>query len=161
MCLDDFNGHVGRHIDGFDGVHGGHGVVQRNLEGRMLLEFRLEMQLCVSNTCFNREENRKVTFRMGENEKEIESALMKKEHRRSMRNVMAITGEFQHALVIADIDKRKIRKIAINTCAERRKICLLKEVVMTKRFEGKVIELVDVGAPKFVGTFPGWCRQIM
>ena len=26
---DDINGHVGRHIDGLDGVHGGHGVGQR------------------------------------------------------------------------------------------------------------------------------------
>ena len=32
MCLCDFNGHVGRHIDGFDG---GYGVSKRNLEGRM------------------------------------------------------------------------------------------------------------------------------
>ena len=24
MCLGDFNGHVGRHIDDFDGVHGGY-----------------------------------------------------------------------------------------------------------------------------------------
>ena len=44
MCLGDFNGHVGRHIDGFNGVHGGYGVGQINLEGWMLLEF------CVSNT---------------------------------------------------------------------------------------------------------------
>ena len=22
MCLGDINGHIGRHIDGFDGVHG-------------------------------------------------------------------------------------------------------------------------------------------
>ena len=29
-CLGDFNGHVGMHIDGFDGVHGRNGVVQRN-----------------------------------------------------------------------------------------------------------------------------------
>ena len=34
MCLGDFNGHVGRHIDG---LHGGYGVGQRNFEGRMLL----------------------------------------------------------------------------------------------------------------------------
>ena len=39
MCLGDFNGHVGRYINGFDGVHGGYGVGQRNLERRMLLEF--------------------------------------------------------------------------------------------------------------------------
>ena len=32
MCLGDFNGHVGRHIDG---VHGGYDVGQRNLEGNM------------------------------------------------------------------------------------------------------------------------------
>ena len=37
MCLGDINGHVGRHIDGFDGMHGGYGVGQRNLEGRILL----------------------------------------------------------------------------------------------------------------------------
>ena len=35
MCLVDFNGHIARHIDGFDGVHGGYGVGQRNLMGFM------------------------------------------------------------------------------------------------------------------------------
>ena len=37
MCLGSINGHVGRHIDEFDGVHGRYGVGQRNLEGKMLL----------------------------------------------------------------------------------------------------------------------------
>ena len=32
VCLGDFNGHMGRHIDGF---HGRYGVGQRKLEGRM------------------------------------------------------------------------------------------------------------------------------
>ena len=62
MCLVDFTGHVVGHIDGFDCVHVGYGVGQRNLEGRMFLEFRLEKELCVSNTWFKREEKRKVTF---------------------------------------------------------------------------------------------------
>ena len=48
-CLGDINGYVGRHKDGFDAVHGGHGVGQRNLKGRMLLEFFLEKELCVLN----------------------------------------------------------------------------------------------------------------
>ena len=39
MCLGDFNGHVGRHIDGFDGDHGECGVGQRNLKGRMFMDF--------------------------------------------------------------------------------------------------------------------------
>ena len=34
MCLGDFIAHVGRHIDGFDGVYGGLSVGQRNLEGK-------------------------------------------------------------------------------------------------------------------------------
>ena len=54
ICLCDFNGHVGRHIDGFDGDHGWYSIGERNLEGRMLLEFCLEKELCVSNTWFKR-----------------------------------------------------------------------------------------------------------
>ena len=50
MCLGNINGHVCRHIDGFDGVRGGYGVGQRNVAGRMLLEFCLENEVCASNT---------------------------------------------------------------------------------------------------------------
>ena len=57
MYIFDFNGHVGRHFDGFDCVHGRYGVGQGNLEGRMLFEFCLEKELCVSSTWFN-ERNR-------------------------------------------------------------------------------------------------------
>ena len=46
----------------------------------------------------------------------------------------AIPGEFQHALVRADIDKRKIRKVVRKSCAERRKISLLIHVIIRKRF---------------------------
>ena len=100
-------------------MHGGYGVGQRNLEGRMLLEFCLEKELYVSNTWFKREENRKVTFRMGENETEIDFVMIEKEHQRFMQNVKAIPGECQHALVIGDIEKRKIRNVVRKTCAER------------------------------------------
>ena len=57
----------------------------------------------------------------------------------------AIHREFQYALVIAD--KRKIRKVVLKTCAERRKITLLKDMKIRKRSEEKVTELVDVRAP--------------
>ena len=43
MCFGEFNGHIDGHIDGFHGVYG---VGQRNVEGRMLLEFCLEKELC-------------------------------------------------------------------------------------------------------------------
>ena len=44
----------------------------------MSLEFCLEKEICVSNTWPRREEKRKVTFRMGENETETDIVLTKK-----------------------------------------------------------------------------------
>ena len=66
--LGDFNGHVGEEIEGFEGVHGGNGIGQRNAEGRMLLEFCDERELCVANTWFKKTDKRKITFKSGNNE---------------------------------------------------------------------------------------------
>ena len=60
----------------------------------------------------------------------------KKENRRFIQNVKIMTVDFQHALVIANIDK-KIRKVVRKTCAERRKITLLKDVKIRKRLKEK------------------------
>ena len=65
----------------------------------------------------------------------------------------AIPGDFQHALVIADIDKRKVMKVVRKTCAERRKITLLKDMKIRKRLEEKVTKLVDVVVPNLWGDF--------
>ena len=50
----------------------------------------------------------------------------------------AIPGEFQHALVIVDIDKRKIMNVVRKTCAERREITVLKEET-SRRFDEKLL----------------------
>ena len=46
-CLGDFSEHIDKHINGFVGFHGGYGAGQRNLEGKILIEFCLEKALCV------------------------------------------------------------------------------------------------------------------
>ena len=79
MYFGDISGHIGRHIDGLDGVCGWYGVGQRNLEGTMLLEFCLEKELCVSKAWLKKYKKR-VTFRMGENETEIDFVFIRKEH---------------------------------------------------------------------------------
>ena len=89
---------------------------------------------------------------MGENETEIDFVLIKKEHRQFIQNIKTIHGEFQHALVIAGIDKRKIRKVVKKTCAERRKITSLKDVKIRKRFKEKITTVVDVGGPNLLDT---------
>ena len=76
---------------------------------------------------------------MGENEREIDFVLIKKKHPRLIRNVKTILGEFQHALLTANIDKRKIRKVVRWTFAERRRVGLMKDAKIRMRFEEKVM----------------------
>ena len=71
-----------------------------------------------------------------------------------------IPGEFQHALAIADIDEKKIRYVVRKTSTERRKISLLKDVKIRKRFEEKVTKLVDVEMPN-LWTLQGWGFKVM
>ena len=69
---------------------------------------------------------RKVTFRLCENDTKIDSVLIRIQHRWIIENVKVILGEFQHLLVVADIDKRKTRNVVRKACVERRMVCLLK-----------------------------------
>ena len=68
----------------------------------------------------------------------------------------AIPGKFQHELVIADKDKKKIRKVLRNTCTERQKISLLKDVKIRMPIEEKVIQLVDVEDQNLWVHFKDW-----
>ena len=72
-----------------------------------------------------REDKRKVTMRLGENETEIDFVLIGKEHRRLLQNVKAIPWEFLHVLVVSDMDKKKRRNVVREIFIERRKISLL------------------------------------
>ena len=51
MCFSDINGYIG----GFDGVHVGYDVGQRNFEKGMIVVFCLGKELCVSKMWLNRE----------------------------------------------------------------------------------------------------------
>ena len=49
LKLRDFNGHVGKCAEGFEGIHGGYRIGKRNAEGRMLLHFSDQKESCVAN----------------------------------------------------------------------------------------------------------------
>ena len=34
ICLENFNGHIGKEVDGFEGAHGGFGIGKKNAEGK-------------------------------------------------------------------------------------------------------------------------------
>jgi len=85
FIMGNFNGHVGKNIEDFEGIHGGNGIGERNAEGRMLLEFCDEKKLCVVNTWFKKNENRKITYRAGGNGTEIDFVVVQGVYRRYVK----------------------------------------------------------------------------
>ena len=77
ICLGDFNGHIGKEVDGFENVHGGFGTGKGNVEGRLLLEFCVEKGMCVGNSWFKKKDNKKVTFNGRCSGTEIDFVLMR------------------------------------------------------------------------------------
>ena len=76
LGLGNFNCPVGKLINGFQGIHEGYGFGAQNVEGRMLLEFCIEKDLCVSNTWFQKKS--KVTYSAGGNKNETDFVLWEK-----------------------------------------------------------------------------------
>ena len=109
LGMGDFNGHVGKRIEGYEDVHGGNGIGERNVEGKMLLEFCDEKELYVANTWFRKGEKRKVTYSAGENDLEIGFLLVGKGNREHLIDVKVIPGELQHRLVVVDVVKKKVK----------------------------------------------------
>ena len=46
---------MGKCAEGFEGVHGTNSIGKRNAEGKRLLEFCDEKELCMAKTCFIRQ----------------------------------------------------------------------------------------------------------
>jgi len=146
LGMGDFNGHVGKRVEGYEDVHGGNGIGERNMEGRML-EFHDEKELCVANTWFRKGEKRKVTYRAGENESEIDFVLVGKGNRKYLRDVKVIPGELHDRLVVVDLVNKKVKNVVRKEAIERRKVWKLKEDDERARFEERVGELVSADAP--------------
>src|SRR5260221_7834353 len=89
----DLNGHVVVKIDGYEGVHGGHGFGTKNMEEGRILEFGDAMDLVVCNTMFKKEESKLVTYESGGTRSTIDHLLMRRQDRGMMRNVKVISGE--------------------------------------------------------------------
>ena len=60
------------------------------------------------NTWFQGKKRRRVTFRHCGNEMEIDFMLIRKEHGQFLGNALAVHVEFHHAILLPDLDKKKI-----------------------------------------------------
>ena len=128
-------------MDRFEGVNERNGIGKQGLEGRMLLEFCDQKDLCVSNTRFKKKEKRKVIYSLGDNETEIDFALVEKESIKFLKNVKVIPWELQHRLVVVDVKKEnlfrrmKMKRTCNGGCRNKKKT--------RKRYKDKVKELVN------------------
>ena len=155
VSLEDFNGHVGKYAEGFEGVHRGNGVGKRNAEGRRLLEFSDERELCVANTWFKKTDKRKITCSAGGCGTEIDFVLVGEKYRKYIRDVKITPWELQHRMVVVDLDKKILKKVVRKEPMIRRKIWKLNENQTRVRFEKRVKELVSTDAPDLWKT----CRD--
>jgi hypothetical protein len=141
----DFNGHVGKDVEGFDGVHGGFGFGSRNLEGEMLLEFADACNLAVANTWFKKDIGRLITYESGDSKTVVDYILIRKSERKWIRNVNVIPGEAclqQHKLLVCMLNLRESVKRRREIFVSRCKIWKLKE----ERFRDEYRQRVQDGA---------------
>ena len=113
VVLGDMNGHIGRDMDGFEGVHGGNGFGDRNAEGEAILEFATCFDLVVANTFFTKEMQKLMMYKSGGLSSVVDYVLTRK---KDMKDVKVIPGEecvLQHKQVVIDMRiKRSTKKKA-------------------------------------------------
>ena len=100
---------------------------KRNAEGRRLLEFCNERELCVANTWYKKTDKRKTTYSAGRCGTEIDFVLVGEKYRKYIRDVKVIPWELQHRLVVVDLDKKVLKKGVRKERIIRRKVWKLNE----------------------------------
>ena len=103
----DFNRHMGKCTEGFEGVHERNDIGKSSAEGRRLLEFCDEKELCMANIWFYKADKRKIIYRAGGCETKIDFVLVGKKYRKYIRDMKVIPREVQHKLVVVDLDKTR------------------------------------------------------
>ena len=150
VFLGDFNGHVGKCAEGFEGVHGGNGVGKRNAE-EDCWSFVMRESCAWQILGLKRQtKGKSLIVPVGT---EIDFVLVGEKYRKHMRDVKVIPWELQHRMVVVNLDKKVLKKVVIKERIIRRKIWKLNENQTRVRFEKRVKELVSTDAPDLWKTF--------
>ena len=89
----DFNGHIVKNSDGYEGVRGRGEFGRCNLKGENILKFTVTHNLVVSNSVFMKRQSHQVTYQPGENKSQIYYNLVKQQNIKLVRNVQVIPTE--------------------------------------------------------------------
>lgn len=68
----NLNGHVSKHVQGYEGVHGGCEYGARNAEDKRILKFEDALRLAVCSTIFVKRENGLVIYELGDVRRQID-----------------------------------------------------------------------------------------
>jgi hypothetical protein len=143
----DFNCHVGAAVEGYEGVHGGHGFGQRNVEGEMLLEMAGALGLVVVNTWFRKRDSQLVTYESGEARTVVDYVLVRRKEWAMVRDAKVIPGEsvfLQHRLVVCVLEVQECIRQRKQVFVSRCKVWRLKEDGVRRRF-GEQVEASAAG----------------
>ena len=106
----DFNGHIGKNTEGYEGVHGVRGFGRCKMEGERILEFVVTRNLVASNSFFTKRESHLITYQSGENQSQIDCILVKQQNIKLVRDVKVNPNEewlTQHKLIVKNEDRCK------------------------------------------------------
>ena len=153
VSLGDFNGHVGKCAESFEGVHGGMVLEKEMQKDEDCWSFAMK-ESCAWHTWFKKIYKRKISYSAGGCETEIDFVLILvgEKYRKYIRDVKVIPWELHHRLVVIDLDEKVLEKI-VRKRRIIRKIWKLNENRTRVRLEKRVKELVSTDAPDLLKTF--------
>ncbi|XP_070026572.1 uncharacterized protein [Nicotiana sylvestris] len=102
----DFNDHIGSSARGYDDVHGGFGLGDRNVGGASQLDFARAFELVIANSSFPKREEHLVTFRSMVAKTQIDYILLRRCDRGICEDCKVIPSETlatQHRLLVMDV----------------------------------------------------------
>ena len=120
IMMGDWNGHVGRERDGYEGVVGAHGIGDRNDDGRRVLDFCLLNDAAIMNTFYQHQESHKWTW-YGWNQEELRYTRRsmidlfitnKKKIFKDVKAIPSVSADSDHRIVVAKLSLTKPKQKA-------------------------------------------------
>ena len=108
----DWNGHVGREAAGYEGVHGGSGYGERNVDGDRVLEFAVANDFVIGNTFFVKRDSHLITYQSGNVKTQIDFILLRKRNLKMAKDIKVIPSEEcvpQHKFLICELRLKTLK----------------------------------------------------
>eukprot|EP00064_Thunnus_orientalis_P010544 superscaffoldBa00001440_g10570 len=112
----DFSGHIGEGNRGEEEVMSGYGVKERNVEGKMVVDFMKRMEMAVVNTYFKKREEHRMTYKSGGRCTQVDYVLCRRCNLKEIGDCKVVAGKNivrQHQIVVCTmtLETKKRKKV--------------------------------------------------